>query len=235
MNGHVTEKLLVCFSVRALLCFVLSQSFRNMYYWTKISDFLKLPSFSITQWFSRLLPFFSNCQSSHYLFIYNLKLQFKNSIQFFLKSAGDLKKSIKSWFLKCFTQSASLPHFLGMDQNSVNYKICSCVTSGTSVSGICFSSSVCPLLWHGAEQFIVSLNGLSVVFIWTFSPVLYFWFFGFFFCLCFWGILVTNFLISNYSGSVEMGYCKIRALDLFSFCVIWNSALSTYQVLRPIT
>lgn len=84
------------------------------------------------------------------------------------------------------------------------------------------------LLWHGAEQFTVSLNRLFVVFIWTFSPVVFFFGFFlcfFFFCLCFWGILVTNFLISNYSGNAEMGDCRRRALGLFSFCIIWNTML----------
>lgn len=204
-----------------------------------MSDFLRLPRFSITRWFSGPLScyhFF--CQLS--IVSLPIYLDFKTSVllNFSWSLLEVLQKSAKSWILKCLTQSASLPHFLGMDQNSVNYKIRSCVTAGTSVSGICFSSSVCHLLWRGAEQFTVSLNGLSVVFIWTFSPVEVFFLLGlvFFFCLCFWGILVTNFLISNYSGSAEMGDCKIRALALFSFCVIWNhNALSTYQVLRPTT
>lgn len=144
--------------------------------------------------------------------------------------------------LKCFTQSASLPHFLGMDQNSVNYKIRSYVTAGTSVYGICFSSSVCHLLWHGAQQFTVSLNGLSVVFIWTFSPG-FFWLFVCFVSLVSWGFFacvfeesITNFLISSYSGNAEMGDCKIRALRQVQFLYnLEHGSLSTYQVLRPTT
>lgn len=102
------------------------------------------------------------------------------------------------------------------------------MTAGTSVSGICFSSSVCHLLWHGGEQFTVSLNGLSVVFTWTFSPVLFFFFCVlyclFVCCLVFWGICY-QFLNQQLLRNAEMDDCRIRALALFSFCVIWNIVL----------
>lgn len=189
----------------------------------------------VVLWTCLMLPFlfFFNCQLSHDPFIENLKLQsswiFPELSWRFLKDHKILNPEV--FYSVCL--SASFSGYGSKFSELQNPFLCD--SWYQCFWHLFFIQCVCHLLWHGAEQFTVTLNGLSVVFIWTFSPVLYVFFF-FLTCLCFWGILVTNFLISSYFGNAEMGDCKIRALVLFSFCVFWNiSALSTYQVLRPTT
>lgn len=192
---------------RKVACIFFSQNFALVCFDSVIQKYVLLnkhvwlpqtPQFfngMVVLWTSLMLPFvgfFFNCQSSHYAFLQNLKLQ--SSWIFPELSWRSLKvhKILNPEVFYSVCLSASFSGYGSKFSELQNPFLCD--SWYQCFWHLFFIQCVCHLLWHGAKQFTVTLNGLSVVFIWTFSPVLYLFSLFFFFLLVFLGNPCYQFL-----------------------------------------